>query len=133
MPLARISLRRGKPAEYRQRIGQAVQRALIDTFDVPPDDRFQIVTEHDAEDLSYDRQFLGVRRSDDLVVIELTVSFGRTLDQKRALFRHIAQNLAGAVGLRPEDALIVLGETARANWSFGNGLASYAPAETVGA
>lgn len=133
MPLARISLRRGKPADYRRRIGQAVQRALVDTFDVPPDDRFQIFTEYDGDSLVYDRRYLGVERSDDLVIIELTLSFGRTLDQKRALFRDIAQNLAEAVGLRPEDALIVLVETARVNWSFGNGLASYAPPETVSA
>jgi len=133
MPLARISLRRGKPADYRRRIGQAVQRALVDTFDVPPDDRFQIFTEYDGDSLVYDRRYLGVERSDDLAIIELTLSFGRTLDQKRALFRDIAQNLAEAVGLRPEDALIVLVETARVNWSFGNGLASYAPPETVSA
>jgi 4-oxalocrotonate tautomerase len=133
MPLARISVRRGKPAEYRRRVAQAVQRALIDTFDVPPDDRFQIITEYDSDGLVYDRHYLGVERSDDLVIVELTLSFGRTLDQKRALFGRIAQNLAKAAGLRPEDALIVLVETARVNWSFGNGLASYAPPEAVSA
>ena len=133
MPLARISLRRGKPAEYRRGVGQAVQRALVDTFDVPPDDCFQIITEYDGDSLVYDRHYLGVERSDELVIIELTLSFGRTLDQKRALFREIAANLTEAVGLRPEDALVVLVETARVNWSFGLGLASYAPAEAVSA
>ncbi|MGH8689144.1 MAG: tautomerase family protein [Burkholderiales bacterium] len=131
MPLARISLKRGKPADYRQRVAQAVHRALVDTFDVPPDDRFQLVTEHDADGFVYDRHYLGIERSDALVVVELTVAFGRTLDQKRALFRRIADNLAEAVGLRPQDALIALVETARVNWSFGNGVASYAPAETA--
>ena len=131
MPLARISLRRGKPIEYRRRVGQAVHRALVDTFDVPIDDRFQLITEYDAEGLVYDPRYLGVERSDDLVIVELTVGFGRTLEQKRALFRGIAHNLAEAVGLRPQDALIALVETARVNWSFGNGLASYAPAEAV--
>jgi len=131
MPLARISLRRGKPADYRRRVAQAVHQALVETFDVPPDDRFQVLAEYDAESLLYDRHYLGVERSDDLVIVELTVGFGRSLEQKRALFRHVAQNLAEAVGLRPEDAMIVLLETARVNWSFGNGLASYAPAEAV--
>jgi 4-oxalocrotonate tautomerase len=131
MPLARISLRRGKPADYRRRVAQAVHQALVETFDVPPDDRFQVLAEYDAESLLYDRHYLGVERSEDLVIVELTVGFGRSLEQKRALFRRIAQNLAEAVGLRPEDAMIVLVETARVNWSFGNGLASYAPAEAV--
>jgi len=133
MPLARISLRHGKPADYRRRVAQAVHQALVETFDVPPDDRFQVLAEYDAESLLYDRHYLGVERSDDLVLVELTVGFGRSLEQKRALFRQIAQNLAEAVGLRPEDAMIVLVETARVNWSFGNGLASYAPAEAVAA
>jgi len=133
MPLARISLRHGKPADYRRRVAQAVHQALVETFDVPPDDRFQALAEYDAESLLYDRHYLGVERSDDLVLVELTVGFGRSLEQKRALFRQIAQNLAEAVGLRPEDAMIVLVETARVNWSFGNGLASYAPAEAVAA
>jgi phenylpyruvate tautomerase PptA (4-oxalocrotonate tautomerase family) len=63
-------------------------------------------------------------------MIQITVSAGRTLEQKRALYRKIAANLAGAVGLRLEDAWISLVEVAKENWSFGNGVASYAPAET---
>ena len=128
MPLVRISLRKGRPAEFRRRLGDAVHRALVAAFNVPEADRFQILTEHEPGDLVYDPGYLGIVRTSDLVIIQLTVSAGRTLAQKRALFRQIADNVA-ALGLRREDAWINLVEVAKENWSFGLGEASYAPPE----
>jgi phenylpyruvate tautomerase PptA (4-oxalocrotonate tautomerase family) len=131
MPLVRISLLKGKPASYRRKVGDAVHQALVETIDVPAKDRFQLITEHDPEDFVYDREYLGVARSRDLVIVQATISAGRSLHLKRALYRAIAARLAAAVRLRPEDVLINLVETAKENWSFGNGVASYAPVETV--
>lgn len=131
MPLVRISLLKGKPASYRRKVGDAVHRALVETLDVPAKDRFQIITEHDPEDFVFDREYLGVARSRDLVIIQITLSAGRSLYLKRALYRTIAARLAAAVQLRPEDAWINLVEVAKENWSFGNGVASYAPEEAV--
>ena len=131
MPLVRISLLRGKPADYRRRVGNAVHRALVETIDVPERDRFQLLTEHEPGDLVYDSSYLGIARTDNIVVIQITISAGRTLEKKRSLFRAITANLKKEVGLRPEDAWINLVEVARENWSFGNGIASYAPAEAV--
>ena len=129
MPLVRISLAKGKPEAYRRKVGDAVHRALVETVGVPPLDRFQILTEHEPGDLVYDSNYLGIARSSDLVIVQITLSAGRSLEQKRALYRRIAANLAAAVGLRPQDAWINLVEVAKENWSFGNGVASYAPAE----
>jgi 4-oxalocrotonate tautomerase len=129
MPLVRISLAKGKPASYRRRLGDAVHRALVETINVPAPDRFQLITEHDPENFIYDAQYLGIERSPHLVIIQITLTEGRTLEQKRALYRRIASNLEAAVGLRPQDAWINLVEVARQNWSFGNGEASYAPTE----
>jgi 4-oxalocrotonate tautomerase len=133
MPLVRISLLKGKPASYRRKVGDAVHQALVETIDVPAKDRFQLITEHDPEDFVYDREYLGIARSRDLVIIQLTISAGRSLSLKRALFRTIMERLAAAVQLRPEDVWINLVETAKENWSFGNGIASYAPVESVAA
>jgi 4-oxalocrotonate tautomerase len=127
MPLVRISLVKGKPEAYRRKVGDAVHRALVETIGVPPLDRFQILTEHEPGDLVYDSNYLGIARSSDLVIVQITLSAGRSLAQKRALYGRIAANLATAVGLRPEDAWINLVEVAKENWSFGNGVASYAP------
>jgi 4-oxalocrotonate tautomerase len=129
MPLVRISLVKGKPEAYRRKLGDAIHRALVETIGVPPLDRFQLVTEHEPGDLVYDSNYLGIARSSDLVIIQITISAGRSLAQKRALYRQIAANLGAAAGLRPEDAWINLVEVAKENWSFGNGIASYAPAE----
>jgi phenylpyruvate tautomerase PptA (4-oxalocrotonate tautomerase family) len=132
MPLVRISLARGKSPAYRRKLGDAIHRALVDTLDVPAADRFQILTEHDAGDLVYDPAYLGIARTDDIVIVQITLTSGRSLEKKRALFRRIADNLA-ALGLRREDPWINLVEVAKENWSFGNGVASYAPAESTAA
>ncbi|HYY62894.1 MAG TPA: tautomerase family protein [Burkholderiales bacterium] len=129
MPLVRISLLKGRPAELRRKIGDAIHRALVETIEVPQRDRFQVLTEHEPGDLVYDSEYLGIARTDQIVIVQITLSAGRTLAQKRALFRRIADNLA-ALGLRREDAWINLVEVAKENWSFGSGVASYAPAET---
>ena len=91
MPLARISLREGGSTAYRQAIADGVQRALVETFNVPPDDRFQIIDEYPAERLIFDRGYLGMHRTDAFVAIQLTVSNTRTLAQKQALYRQIGR------------------------------------------
>jgi 4-oxalocrotonate tautomerase len=126
MPLSRISLRRGKPAAYRQAILDGLYAAMRETFNVPEDDFFMLVTEHDAADFWCSPTYLGVARSDDLVIVQLTVSNTRTAAQKKALYRRIAEKLAGNPGLRPDDVFISLVETLPENWSLGHGLAQYA-------
>lgn len=126
MPLAHISLRAGKPESYRQAIFDGVYRALRDTFDVPEDDQFMTITEHDAANFRYGASYLDVARSDDLVFIQITANDTRTLDQKKALFARIAELLGERPGLRPEDVFVSLVEVAKENWSLGRGLAQYA-------
>ena len=124
MPLVRIDLRRGKDVAYRQQIGRVVYEALL-SVGVPENDRFEIIAEHDAENFLFDPAYLGIRRSDDLVIIQITWNEGRTLAQKQALFKAIAEGLAASPGLRPEDVFINLVEVKKQNWSFGNGVAQY--------
>jgi 4-oxalocrotonate tautomerase len=125
MPLVRISLREGKSASYRAAIGESVHRAMVETINVPTDDRFQILTEHPSDRLVYDKKYLGIERTDDIVVIQITLNTGRTLDQKRALYRALAEKLAKAPGIRGQDLLVSLVEVPKENWSFGNGEMSY--------
>jgi len=132
MPLARISLVKGKTPELRRKVGDAIHRAMMETIDVPPADRFQLLTEHEPGDLVYDPGYLGIARTNDIVIVQLTISAGRSLEKKRALFRRIADNLA-ALGLRRGDVWVNLVEVAKENWSFGNGVASYAPPESIAA
>jgi 4-oxalocrotonate tautomerase len=125
MPLTRIDLIEGKSAAYRQGIGEVVYEAMR-AIDVPENDRFQIITEHRPDAFIFDRSYLGVERSDDLVMIQITLNAGRTLDKKKTFYKAIADGLHARLGLRREDVLIVLVEVSKENWSFGNGLATYA-------
>jgi phenylpyruvate tautomerase PptA (4-oxalocrotonate tautomerase family) len=128
MPLVRIDVVKGRTAAQRRSLGDAVHRALVETIGVPAQDRFQVIREHEANELVYDRTYLGIKRTDAIVMIQITLSAGRTLEQKRRLFQRITEHLA-YLDVRPEDVWINLLETARENWSFGLGEASYAPAE----
>src|SRR5262245_42176718 len=129
MPLVRINLPKGKSAEFRRAISQGIQAALVETFDVPEADLFQIFSEHAAESpILHAPSYLGIDYSDELIIIQLTVSDTRSLAQKRRLFQRIVERLASAPGLRPEDVFINLVEVKKENWSFGRGLAQYAPA-----
>lgn len=126
MPLVRIAVMQGKSEAYRQELGDAVHRAMVETMNVPPLDRFQVITEHKQSDFIYDAQYLNVARTDDLVMIQITLNAGRTTDQKKAFYKRVADLLSAELKVRPEDVLINLVEVAKENWSFGNGVAQYA-------
>jgi phenylpyruvate tautomerase PptA (4-oxalocrotonate tautomerase family) len=96
------------------------------TFNVPENDRFILVSQHDADEFNYDPNYLGIARSDDLVIVQITCNAGRTVEMKQALYRRIAENFSADPGLRPEDVFINLVEVAKENWPFGNGVAQYA-------
>jgi len=125
MPLVRISLREGKSEPYRKALADGAHQAMVEAIEIPPQDRFQIITEDSANDLIYDPTYLGVQRSDDVVLVQITLSAGRKPGQKRKLFQRMGEILAKDPGLRPQDLMINLVETAWENWSFGNGEAQY--------
>ena len=125
MPLARITLRRGKPAAYRAALANGVYDALRATFNVPDEDRFIVVEEVDSDNFIYSRTYMNIARGDDFVIVQLTVSNTRTVAQKQALFAAVADGLHANPGARREDIFINLVEVDKANWSFGNGIAQY--------
>ena len=126
MPLTRISLKSGKSAAYHTALMDQVYEALRETFDVPEDDRFMTVSEHGDGSFDVGRSYLGIERSDDVVLIQITANNTRTVAQKKALYKRIAERLADDPGLRPEDVFISLLEVSKEDWSFGLGEAQYA-------
>jgi 4-oxalocrotonate tautomerase len=126
MPLVRVSLRQGKSADYKKAIGDVVYQAMLETFAVPKEDRFVVVSEHAESEFQFSRTYLDIARSDDLVIIQITANNTRTVEQKKALFARIAELLSQNPGLRKQDVFISLVEVAKENWSFGNGIAQYA-------
>ena len=125
MPIAYISLRAGKPETYRQAIFDGIYRAMREALNVPEDDQFMTISEHDPANFRYGNAY-GVARSADTVYIQIIVFNTRTGEQKKALFRRIAELLGEEPGIRPEDVFVNVLEAAKENWSVGHGLAQFA-------
>lgn len=124
MPLARISLHRGKSAEYLQALSQGVHEALVESFDVPPTDRFQIIHQHDEGELIFDPNYLGGPRTHDFVVINITAGRPRTTETKRRFYADVVEKLGRALGIDAEDVMVVISMTTMEDWSFAGGRGS---------
>ena len=122
----KLYLRRGKSPEFKRSVADAVHEALVAQASVPQDDRFQIIHELDEASLIAHPSYGGVSRSENLIIIEVTLNAGRTVDVKKNLYADIAARLNRAVDVRPDDVLISLVEVTKENWSFGGGRATYA-------
>jgi 4-oxalocrotonate tautomerase len=126
MPFVRIDLLEGKAPEYRLQIGEIVYQAMLDVLNVPKNDRFQVITEHPKAGLQFDREYLGVHRSDDCIFLQITLNSGRTVEMKQSFYKTVADRLHQVLKVRREDVFINLVEVPKENWSFGNGEAQYA-------
>lgn len=126
MPFTRIEIRRGKPPEYREALLDVVYTTLRETMNVPDGDRFQVLTEHEPENLDISRDYLGIERSAEAIVIQITLNAGRSVEMKKAFYAALTAALQERIGIRSEDVTVSLVEVAKENWSFGNGLAPYA-------
>ena len=127
MPLVRIALPKHLPTDFGKRVGETVYRTLVDVFNVPPHDHFQVITRHDRDGLIYDPEYLDIRRSDGFVAIQITLNEGRSVELKKAFYRQLADRLHTEHGIRTEDVFVNLVEVKKENWSFGNGIAQSAP------
>jgi phenylpyruvate tautomerase PptA (4-oxalocrotonate tautomerase family) len=121
MPFTRISLLKGKSPDYRQAISDNFHRALVEAFDAPPADRFQIVEQLEPGELIFDRDYLGGPRSDDFVLFHITAGKPRSVATKRAFYRRLVDLLAQAPGVRPQDVMVVIATTTPDEWSFSGG------------
>jgi len=121
MPFSRITLLRGKSPAYLQALSDSLHSALVDTFLVPPTDRFQAIHQLERHELIFDRDYLAGPRSDDFVVITIALGKPRDTATKQAFFAALVERLARAPGIRPEDVMVVLSTSTRDEWSLGNG------------
>ena len=126
MPLVRIDLPNSIESERHGLIGDIVYQAMVDVLNVPDGDKFQIITVHDADSLRIDPAYLGIDRSANAFIIDITLNAGRAVELKRQFYATAAERLSAEADVRPQDVLIVLTEVAKESWSFGNGEAQYA-------
>ena len=126
MPLVRIDLIRGKSAAFRRQVGEIVYKAMREVINVPADDKFQIITEHSPDEINVAESYLGNSYTSDIILIQITMNAGRTVEMKKAFFKRIADDLHDRLKVRREDVIINIVEVAKENWSFGGGIAQYA-------
>jgi 4-oxalocrotonate tautomerase len=129
MPLARIDISNNATPELAQLVSDVVYAAMIEIANVPPHDKFQIITRHAAGQLIYPSEgYLGIDYTPGIIFIQVFWVAGRTTDIKKAFYRKIADDLHARAGVRRQDVFINLIDSAREDWSFGNGEMQYAPA-----
>jgi 4-oxalocrotonate tautomerase len=125
VPLVRIDLLEGKSEQYRAQVGEILYQTLVDVLNVPRNDRFQVITEHAKASLPFDREYLGIPRSDDCIFFQITLNSGRSTELKQRFYQALAKRLHDGLRIRKEDVFISLVEVPKENWSFGNGEAQY--------
>ena len=128
MPLVRIDIGPGHPADFGRAVGDIVYRAMLSEINVPADDKFQIISAHQASELVVPHSYLGIEYSPGIVFIQVTLNAGRTTELKKAFYKRIADDLHAELGVRKQDVFINLVEVNKENWSFGNGEMQYGPA-----
>lgn len=123
MPLIRISFLRGKSPEYLSALSDGLHQALVDAFEIPLDDRFQILDQHEPSELAFDRTYLRGQRSNDFTLFEITFSRPRSSEAKKVFYQRLVAQLAQSPGLRPEDVMTIITTTGREDLSMANGVA----------
>ena len=131
MPMARISLLKGKPQPYVKALSDGVHRAMVEAFDVPTDDRFQVIHQHEPDELVFDRNYMGGPRTDNYVLVCITAGKPRSTSMKEAFYRRLTEVLAESPGIRPEDVMVIINVTNFDGWSFSGGVASLFPQQEV--
>lgn len=122
MPLVRISLDRKFSKETKNIISTSVHQALMQEFNVPHNDYFQIIEELNTSQIKYPESYLGIHHSSEIIFIQIIAALGRSIDQKRRLYKEIAERIERGTEITKNNVFIVLLENVGAeNWSFGNG------------
>jgi phenylpyruvate tautomerase PptA (4-oxalocrotonate tautomerase family) len=131
MPFTRISLKEGKSPAYLQAVADSLDRALVDAFEVPENDRFAVIHQHRDGELIFDRSYRGGPRSDDFILFHITTGRTRSADTTARFFRRLVDNLQAVPGVRPEDVMIVIANSTFDDWSFASGQPASKPMETA--
>ena len=121
MPFIRVAVKKGTSPFQKKAIVDGIHQALVDSINMPVDELFNLITEYEPENFFYDRKFNGIARSDNLVVIEMTMRRGRSDAMKKMLYAKIAENLEKYADVSPKDVFIFTHENDYSDWSVGNG------------
>ena len=114
MPLVRIEMIKGKSRGYKQTLLDLIHEGLVESIGIADWDIFQRIIEIDREDFE-----TSTDKTDDFMIIEITMFPGRTKEQKQALIETVTGKLTTALSINPTDIYIVINEPANENWGMG--------------
>jgi phenylpyruvate tautomerase PptA (4-oxalocrotonate tautomerase family) len=121
MPIVRTAVKSGTTAEMKEKIVLSIHAALVEGIGMPEDELFNLVQDYDPADFFYSRSFNGIARSNNLILVEITMRRGRSDAMKTALYAAITRNLAQDAAVSPKDVFIFMHENDYSDWSVGNG------------
>ncbi|WP_079708718.1 tautomerase family protein [Paraliobacillus ryukyuensis] len=125
MPFIRVSMVEGKSKKYKEKLAEGIYQSLRETFDVPKKDKFIVIHEHSKDNFFYGENYLDLKKTDDLVILQVFANNTRTIEMKQSLYQSITKKLGLQLALDKENLLIGIVEVGKENWSFGNGVAQY--------
>ncbi|HYK35243.1 tautomerase family protein [Alloacidobacterium sp.] len=125
MPLVRIDVGEAVKREKKLLLADAVYDAMRATIGIPEGDEFVMLTAHADGELIADPSFMGMTRTGEFVVVQITLRRGRSTEKKQALYREIARLFEERTAIAPDNVMIVLTENDLDDWSFGRGEAQY--------
>ena len=122
MPFVRISLPKKLSLATKNNISEAIHQSLIAEFHIPSADYFHVIEELEPHQIKYPESYLGISHSEEIIYVQITAGQGRTVEQKKKLYRQIATRIAATTAILINNVIIVLLENnGLENWSFGNG------------
>ncbi|MFW2373254.1 MAG: tautomerase family protein [Gammaproteobacteria bacterium] len=121
MPFVRISLKKGKGVEFKKSVSHSIHQALVESFGIPEDDFFQVIDEHDEENIIFPSSYMGIKHTSDIIYVVIVLKAGRSVELKKFLYKSIVDNISKKTDHGENDIVIALTENNEEDWSFGNG------------
>lgn len=113
MPLVRVDIHEPL-ADLRPRMSEAIHSGLVEGWEFPADDLFQIFTVHPEGDLFYSRTFPDADRT-DIVFVQILAYTGYSPEVKQRGAGLVADRLA-ALGIKRDDILIAISDNGDGDW-----------------
>lgn len=124
MPLMRFDLYKGRSKEEIKQILDITYQVASETFHLLPHDRYQIVTQHDPEEMVIEDVGLGFKRTNKFVMISL-VSSPRKKEDKIKFYQTLVAELHAKARIPTEDIMINITPNTKEDWRFGKGEAQF--------
>jgi phenylpyruvate tautomerase PptA (4-oxalocrotonate tautomerase family) len=128
MPLLCFDLIEGRSENQIKKILDVTHEVMVNAFNVPKRDRYQIVREHAPSRMIVEDTGLGIERTPNMLVLQITTR-PRSRAMKQAFYSSLVERLADRCGISPSDVVVTFVTNTDEDWSFGLGRAQFLTGE----